>query len=51
MTDFGDRLARVLHDAVPEPPHELEPERNPGQRRQARAPEAVCSRPRSPRWP
>jgi hypothetical protein len=25
MTDFGDRLARVLHDAVPEPPHELDP--------------------------
>jgi hypothetical protein len=25
MTDCGDRLARVLHDAVPEPPHELEP--------------------------
>ena len=25
MTDFGDRLARVLHDAVPAPPHELEP--------------------------
>lgn len=25
MTDFGDRLARVLHDAVPEPRHELEP--------------------------
>jgi hypothetical protein len=24
MTDFGDRLARVLHDAVPEPPHELD---------------------------
>jgi hypothetical protein len=25
MTDLGDRLARVLHDAVPEPPHELDP--------------------------
>jgi hypothetical protein len=25
MTDFGDRLGRVLHDAVPEPPHELDP--------------------------
>ena len=25
MTDFGDRLARVLHDAVPEPPRELDP--------------------------
>ncbi|HEY3907569.1 MAG TPA: hypothetical protein VGM14_26935 [Streptosporangiaceae bacterium] len=25
MTDFDDRLARVLHDAVPAPPHELEP--------------------------
>lgn len=25
MTDFGDRLARVLNDAVPAPPHELEP--------------------------
>ncbi len=25
MTDFGDRLARVLHDAVPEPPHEPDP--------------------------
>jgi hypothetical protein len=24
MTDFDDRLARVLHDAVPEPPHELD---------------------------
>jgi hypothetical protein len=25
MTDLGDRLARLLHDAVPEPPHELDP--------------------------
>src|SRR6516225_1077525 len=25
MTDFGDRLARALHDAVPEPPRELDP--------------------------
>lgn len=25
MTDFGDRLARMLQDAVPEPPHELDP--------------------------
>jgi len=25
MTNFGDRLARVLHDAVPEPPRELDP--------------------------
>ena len=25
MTDLGDRLARVLHDAVPEPPHDLDP--------------------------
>jgi hypothetical protein len=25
MTDLDDRLARVLHDAVPEPPHELDP--------------------------
>src|SRR5260221_7405289 len=25
MTDLGDRLARVLRDAVPEPPHELDP--------------------------
>jgi hypothetical protein len=25
MTDDSDRLARVLHDAVPEPPHELDP--------------------------
>jgi hypothetical protein len=25
MTDPGDRLARVLRDAVPEPPHELDP--------------------------
>ena len=25
MTDFGDRLARMLHDTVPEPPHELDP--------------------------
>ncbi len=25
MTDLGDRLARVLHDAVPDPPHELDP--------------------------
>jgi hypothetical protein len=25
MTDFGDRLARVLDDAVPEPPHEPDP--------------------------
>jgi hypothetical protein len=25
MTDFGDRLARVLQDAVPAPPHELDP--------------------------
>src|SRR5262245_5411893 len=25
MTDFGDRLARMLHDAVPEPPQELDP--------------------------
>jgi hypothetical protein len=25
MNDLGDRLARVLHDAVPEPPHELDP--------------------------
>jgi len=24
MTDIGDRLARVLDDAVPEPPHELD---------------------------
>ena len=24
MTDFDDRLARVLHDAVPEPPRELD---------------------------
>src|SRR5262249_41977816 len=24
MTNFDDRLARVLHDAVPEPPHELD---------------------------
>ena len=25
MTDCGDRLARVLRDAVPEPPHDLDP--------------------------
>jgi hypothetical protein len=25
MTDFGDRVARMLHDVVPEPPHELDP--------------------------
>jgi hypothetical protein len=25
MTDLGDRLAQMLHDAVPEPPHELDP--------------------------
>jgi hypothetical protein len=25
MTDFGDRLARVLVDAVPEPPNEVDP--------------------------
>jgi hypothetical protein len=25
MNDFDERLARVLHDAVPEPPHELDP--------------------------
>ena len=25
MTDFGDRLARVLQDAVPDPPHDLDP--------------------------
>jgi hypothetical protein len=25
VTDFDDRLARVLHDAVPEPPRELDP--------------------------
>ena len=25
MTDFSDRLTRVLHDAVPEPPYELDP--------------------------
>jgi hypothetical protein len=24
VTDFGDRLARALHDAVPAPPHELD---------------------------
>lgn len=25
MTDVGDRLSRLLHDAVPEPPRELDP--------------------------
>lgn len=25
MTDFGDRLTRVLHDAVPDPPHDIDP--------------------------
>ena len=25
MNDLSDRLARVLQDTVPEPPHELDP--------------------------
>ena len=25
MTDLDDRLTQVLHDAVPEPPHDLNP--------------------------